>query len=167
MIRLLPTLLVLSACAPVPPTDAPATVLIASGGIETDTAGRCFARTAPRTRVDIVDRVEQVAPARRDAAGTIIDPPVFRTVSEPTARTVGEGTRFEAVCPPVLTNEAFVQSLQRALLIRRAYDGPISGVYDPATRAAVQQLQRNGDLDSPVLSVATARDLGIFAQARP
>ncbi|MBS1303908.1 peptidoglycan-binding domain-containing protein [Loktanella sp. SALINAS62] len=167
MYRILPVLAVLAACAvpassPDPFTDSD---VISMGEIQTDTLGRCFARTEPRTRVDVVERLEQVAPERRDAIGNVTDPPVFRTVMEPRSVVVGPGTRFQAVCPPALT-EPFVQSLQRALLIRRLYNGPISGLYDADTRAAVQQFQRDRGTDSAVLSVVSAQDLGIFAVAR-
>jgi peptidoglycan hydrolase-like protein with peptidoglycan-binding domain len=59
-----------------------------------------------------------------------------------------------------------VSTLQRALLIRRAYDGPITGQYDAATSLAVQSYQRGTGIDSPLLGTTTARELGILAVPR-
>jgi peptidoglycan hydrolase-like protein with peptidoglycan-binding domain len=59
-----------------------------------------------------------------------------------------------------------VSTLQRALLIRRAYDGAITGQYDAATSLAVQSYQRRSGTDSPLLATAIARDLGILAVPR-
>ena len=56
-----------------------------------------------------------------------------------------------------------VAPLQRALIVRRAYTGPVSETYDAATQAAVAAFQRDRGIDSPLLSVDTARDLGVLA----
>ena len=56
---------------------------------------------------------------------------------------------------------------QRALLARGLYKGPVTGTLTPRTRAAIQGLQRqNGGPDSSVLSLATARSLGLIAVER-
>jgi peptidoglycan hydrolase-like protein with peptidoglycan-binding domain len=54
-------------------------------------------------------------------------------------------------------------SLQRALAVRGLYTGPINGQADAATSAAVQRYQAETGLDSPVLSLASARSLGLIA----
>ena len=163
MFRFAPFALALTACtAPAPdPASAPAPIVVSLGEIETDAEGRCFARTAPPTRTDIVEEMIEVAPAQRGPDGAVVNPAVFRTVSRPQTVATGEGRRFETVCPPLYT-EAFVSTLQRALLIRRAYAGPISGQYDETTRLAVEQFQRDRGTDSRLLAVQTARDLGIL-----
>ena len=168
MFRLVPFALMLAACAPrsAPPSEtSPAPIVVSLGEIETDAAGRCFARTAPPTRTDIVEEMVEVVPEEPAADGSILTPAVFRSVTRPRTTATGDGTRFETVCPPVYT-EAFVETLQRALLIRRGYDGPITGQYDAATRLAVERFQQARGTDSPLLSVATARDLGLLAVAR-
>ncbi len=160
-------LLAASACTadtgPAQPAKAP--MVLTLGEIETDAAGRCFALTAPQTRTEIVTDLIEVVPAVRDEGGGVTTPAILRKVTRPTVVTAGPGTRLETVCPPIYT-ESFVASLQRALVIRRAYVGPISGVYDPLTRAAVRDFQRGSGVDSPLLAVDTARTLGIFAVPR-
>ena len=161
MLRIVPLAVLLAACAPQAEAPAPAPIVASFGAIETDAAGRCFARAAAPTRTDIVEEMIEVVPETRAADGSLVNPAVFRTVTRPRTTAVGEGARFETVCPPVYT-EAFVASLQRALLIRRAYEGPITGQYDAPTRQAVQQVQAAAGVDSPLLSVTTARSLGIL-----
>lgn len=160
--------LALAACAP-PPTSAPATVpapiVMSLGEIETDAAGRCFARMAPPTQTNIVEEMIEVAPESRSPDGTVINPAVFRTITRPQTVAIGIGARFETLCPPIYTAN-FVSSLQRALLIRRGYDGPITGQFDDATSLAVQQFQRARAIDSPLLAVMTARDLGLLEVRR-
>lgn len=156
----------LTGCGAVPgPDPVSAPIVVAMGEIETDAAGRCFAVTAPPTQTAIVEDTVEVAPALRAADGTVTEAAVLRTVTRPQTVPIGPGTRFETLCPPVYS-EAFVQTLQRALLIRRAYAGPISGHYDAATRDAVATFQRARQIDSPLLAVDVARDLGIYAVPR-
>ena len=169
MHRLAPLILLLAACAPqrgAAPAAPAAPIVVSLGEIETDVAGRCFARTAPPTRTDIVEEMIEVVPEERAPDGALINPAVFRTITRPRTVAIGTGQRFETVCPPIYT-EAFVSTLQRALLIRRGYDGPITGRYDDATSLAVERFQRARDLDSPLLSVDTARDLGLLEVSRP
>ena len=165
LIHVLP--LALAACTAQPSRDAvaPAEIVVSLGEIETDVTGRCFATSAGPTRTDIVNELIEVASAVRAADGSVTSPPVFRTVSRPQTISTGPGQRFETVCPPVYT-AAFVSSLQRALLIRRGYDGPITGQYDEATSLAVQMFQRPNGIDSPLLGVDAARRLGILAVPR-
>ncbi|MFZ3582279.1 peptidoglycan-binding domain-containing protein [Loktanella sp. DJP18] len=167
MSRFVPFAVALAACAPqaIPPASPPAAIILSVGAIETDAAGRCFARTAAPTQTNIVEETIEVVPELRGPDGAVVNPAVFRTVTRPRTVVTGEGQRFETVCPPVYT-EAFVATLQRSLLIRRAYDGPITGQFDDATRLAVQQFQRADSIDSPLLAVRTARALGILAVTR-
>lgn len=156
----------MTACTPQSPaTTAPAPIVLSLGEIDTDAAGRCFAYAAAPTQTNIVSELIQVVPEDRATDGTVRNPAVFRTVTRPKTVTTGQGQRFETVCPPIYT-EAFVASLQRALLIRRAYAGPISGQYDAPTNLAVQSFQRDAGIDSPLLAVETARTLGILAVTR-
>ena len=166
---LMPVVLILAACTPPSPSPASsqpaAPIVVSLGDIETDATGRCFARTAPPTQTNIVEELIEVVPEERGPDGTVINPAVFRTITRPQTVATGEGQRFETVCPPIYT-ETFVSTLQRALLIRRGYEGPITGQYDEATSLAVQQVQRGDGIDSPLLAVTTARALGILEVTR-
>ena len=159
-----PFLLLFSACTvPVVAIDPP--IVVSLGEIETDATGRCFALTIGPTQTNIVEELTEVVPVDVGPDGTIRNPAIFRTITRPQTVTTGPGMRFETVCPPIYTVE-FVSSLQRALLIRRAYAGPITGQYDEATSVAVQMFQRGSGVDSPLLAADTARHLGILEVPR-
>ncbi len=72
---------------------------------------------------------------------------------------------FEIPCKEVLTPE-FIASVQRALKARGAYDGSISGEMDPRTRRALRRFQAADGLNSSILSLQTARKLGLIAVPR-
>lgn len=151
-----------NAIAPAQPASLPADSVISLGEIETDASGQCYARSAGPTQTTIVTELVEVVPAVKDANGVVVTPAIFRNVTRPQTQRVGAGPRFETVCPQRLT-PSFVETLQRALLVRRAYAGPISGDYDDATSLAVQQFQRGMGIDSGLLAVTVAQDLGLVA----
>ena len=74
--------------------------------------------------------------------------------------------RIKTPCPDQITPE-LVKSLQRALAARGIYDGPVTGVYGKQTAAAVETYQAARGLPSSVLSLASARELGLIAYPRP
>ncbi len=124
--------------------------------------GTCWGKTlTPAVLERVRERVE-VSPAVINTDGTIAKPPVYRSEERQVIVTPRQENWFETPCEDVLTPE-FVGSLQRALLARGAYSGPVSGTLDVETRAAVQAFQRQQGLNSPVLSVETARTLGLVA----
>lgn len=67
---------------------------------------------------------------------------------------------FPTPCPAALT-PTLVGDLQRALAARGLYHGPATGRPDAATAEAVRRFQAPLGLDSPVLSLAAARHLGL------
>lgn len=149
-------------CTPIEsPAESTPDLAVSAGNFVTDDTGRCFTRQSGRTQTEIVNQLVEVVPAQIDQNGVVTSPAVFRNVTRPQAVQVAEGAKFEAVCPQRYTAD-FVATLQRALIVRRAYDGPVTGVYDPATIAAVTQFQRKMGIDSPMLAVIVARDLGII-----
>lgn len=148
-----------------PSTDPQSDQIIAFGAIETTADGTCIAKGAAETTTVDESVVIEVVPATLDQNGVVTSPAVFRNVTRPKTVVVSEGTRFETVCPPALT-QSFVTTLQRALQTRDAYSGAVNGQYDAATGIAVQRFQRAQGIDSPYLSVATARQLGVLAVAR-
>lgn len=71
---------------------------------------------------------------------------------------------FRIPCPPEVGGaDLYHATLQRALKARGYYAGPVTGVLDAATTAAVRRYQAAGGLDSPVLSRASALSLGLIA----
>jgi len=73
---------------------------------------------------------------------------------------------FETPCPDALDME-FIKTLQRALKARGLYDGEIDGTLGTGTRKAIQTYQAAHGLDSDVLAMDTARQLGLIAYPRP
>ncbi len=67
---------------------------------------------------------------------------------------------FETLCARQLTPD-LVASLQRALKARGYYAGPVNGQMTGATRRAVRAYQKPQGLDSAILSLAAARQLGL------
>lgn len=71
-----------------------------------------------------------------------------------------EEVAFRVPCPEVMRG-AFMETLQRALMARGFHEGPVTGVADMQTRAAVQAYQRANGFDSPILTLETAQRLGL------
>lgn len=157
----------LAACDPQVPQagNKPPEILIEMGEIETDAAGRCFARDAPPTEVRIVEETVVIVPELRDDLGRITRPAVIRSQDGPKTFQIGNGQRFETLCPQLYTAQ-YVSNLQRALQARGAYAGAITGTYDQATSVAVRNFQLSSGIDSPLLRVQTGIALGLTATPR-
>lgn len=69
---------------------------------------------------------------------------------------------FEVPCRRVMTEE-FIKALQRALKARGQYQGPITGVMDERTAKGVRLFQAPMGIDSQILSMAAAQQLGLIA----
>jgi len=106
-----------------------------------------------------------VTPAKINPDGTIATLPVYREEKRQQIVTPRTDRWFEIPCPPDFTVQ-FVSTLQRALSARGLYAGEINGNMDAATRAAVLAVQSAEGLPSDVLSIETARALGIVAVPR-
>ncbi|MEM8648801.1 MAG: peptidoglycan-binding domain-containing protein, partial [Pseudomonadota bacterium] len=72
-----------------------------------------------------------------------------------------EDTWFETPCDDVMTPE-FTASLQRALKARGHYQGAVNGRMDGRTQAAIRAYQKPQGLDSGMLSLAAARQMGLM-----
>lgn len=163
-----PALGIAVACTPVDqpvPAPAPAPNLITAGEIETTASGECFARTAPPTRTRIIEEQVLVTPGIRGDDGQFTSPPIFRNQTRPVTEPVGEGSRFQTLCPPEYTRER-IATLQRALKARLAYNGPITGVLDAGTRAAIKAFQTPQGIDSPLIQRGIAETLGVVSLNR-
>ena len=127
--------------------------------------GSCWGKTVSPAVVQTVEQQVQTKPAQVNDDGTIGAPPQYRRTSRQEIISPRVDNWFETPCAEVLTPE-FIATLQRALSMRGFYAGDANGVYDAPTRAAVQNFQRGDGPDSPVLSLAAARKLGLIAVAR-
>lgn len=141
--------------------DAPARGLVGvrSADPARDGAG-CFARDVAPAVVETVTEQRLLRPAERAADGRILRPAVYRTERVQRILRPRQELWFETPCEEDLTPD-FIASLQRALAVRGFYHGPITGAADAATRRALRAYQRRNGLDSAVLSLAAARQLGL------
>lgn len=125
----------------------------------------CWVRDVAPAQLETVTRQIEVAPARYAEDGTLLSPARFRTE---TAQVITEERRnllFETPCPDRLTPD-FIASLQRALAARALYRGEITGTLDVPTQRAIRRYQRQRGLPSGLLSIQSARALGLLATPR-
>ncbi|QGX97690.1 peptidoglycan-binding protein [Roseovarius faecimaris] len=130
------------------------------------TEGNCWARDSTPAVLETVTEQIIVEPELRDASGWVIRPAVYRTETRQEIVQERKDTVFQVPCPDEMTPE-LIASLQRALQARGLYRGPVSGVMDAPTRTAIRRYQKPLGLDSGILSLATARVLGLVALDRP
>lgn len=121
--------------------------------------GTCWGRDVRPARVETVTEHFLVSPAGTGPDGTL-QPAVYRTETRQSILEDREPLLFPAPCPEVM-DQAFVASLQRALAVRGLYSGQATGVADRATRQAIRTFQRPQGLDSSLLSMAAAQQLGL------
>ena len=128
--------------------------------------GTCWGKTVSPAVIQTVTRQVLVKSAQFNSDGTVATAPSYRSESLQEIVTPRQDNWFETPCPNALTPE-FTATLQRALQARGAYIGLITSEMDPATLAAVQNFQRAaGGPNSSVLTLETARTLGLIAVAR-
>lgn len=162
--------LLLVACAPVP-VEAPATTNLA-GLIQHKTGdappagpeGVCWASDTTPAVIETTTEQVLIAPELRDEAGNVIRPASYRSETQQRMLHEREEVWFQSPCPEEMTVD-FIATLQRALKARGLYLLPLTGEMDAPTREAIRRFQAERGLDSPVLSLAAAQELGIVATA--
>lgn len=122
----------------------------------------CYGRDVTPAVLETRTVTTLVTPAVLDANGAEISPASYATETRTEIVTPRQELWFETPCPEDLTPD-FIASLQRALTVRGYYTGPVNGQADSATRSAVRAFQRDQGLDSAVLSVEAARQLGLVS----
>ena len=127
--------------------------------------GTCWGKEVTPAIVETVTEQIILQPAEIGSDGTILRPAVYKTETRQAIVREREERWFQTPCPDVQTQE-FVASLQRALLARGLYRGTITGVPDKRTRNAIRRYQKPLGLDSEVLSLSSARALGLVALER-
>lgn len=128
--------------------------------------GACWAQLPGPSTTELVEQTILVEEAVIAPDGTETSPAIYRTVTAPRTVSTGQGRWFEQVCDADLSAE-LVRDLQRALTARTYYAGIASGEMDAATRASIRLYQQDQGLDSDVLSLATARQLGLIVVDLP
>lgn len=158
----------LSACVG-PAVDRPARADLSIEAVQTRDGkappggdGICWDKDTTPAVIETVTEQVVVTPEQRDAAGQLVTPAAFR--SETAQRMVQDrqDVWFRAPCPDQM-DVAFTASLQRALKARGLFGGAVSGSFDADTAEAVRRFQAERGLDSPRLSLAAAKELGLIA----
>ncbi len=155
----------LAACeAGPPPDDVQVSQALTRTAPPGAAPGTCWSRIATPAVVETVTAQVLVAPEEIAADGTVT-PATYRTETRQAIVQNRSERWFETPCPEDMTRE-FIASLQRALAVRGHYTGPVTGMMDGATRAAVHAYQVRNGLDSGILSLDSARTLGLSAVQR-
>ncbi len=159
--------LVLAACnvaANGPQAEAPAPAPAPAGpearGDGPTAAGICQVTDITPAVIESLSEQVLVAPAVVNPDGTIASPARYRTVTRQVITRERREITFRTPCPEVM-DTAFIASLQRALKARGFYSGPTTGRLDEATRRAIRGFQVQYGLDSAILSLDSARRLGL------
>ncbi len=126
--------------------------------------GECWESDISPAIIETVTEQKIVTPEVRDDAGQVITPATYSTTTR--QEMVQERTEiwFRTPCPEVQDLE-FITTLQRALKARGYYLLPLTGQMDPPTVEALRRFQAERGLDSPVLSLAAAQELGLISTA--
>ncbi len=128
--------------------------------------GTCWDQDDTPAVIETVTEQVVLQPAELREDGTVARPAVYKTETRQKIVKPRETTWFETPCEAQLTPE-FNASLQRALKARGHYRGPINGQMDGRTRRAVRAYQKPQGLDSGMISLAAARQMGLVAVEVP
>lgn len=127
--------------------------------------GQCWGKHVTPAIVETVTEQVLLHPAEILTDGTIAEPAIYKTETRQMIVRERAETWFETPCPADLTPK-FNASVQRALKARGLYAGAVNGDLDQRTRAAIRAYQQAQGLDSGILSMAAARQMGLVAVPR-
>lgn len=120
----------------------------------------CYWEDASPAVIETVTEHALVQPAELAVDGTVLIPAIYKTETRQKIIEPRKDQWFETLCAEDMTPD-FIASLQRALAARGHYQGPVNGVMTAATSRAIRVFQKPQGLDSAVLSLAAARQLGL------
>lgn len=124
--------------------------------------GSCWASDITPAVIETTSEQQLVTPEVRDDTGKVITSAVYRSNTQTRMLREREEIWFRAPCRESLTPE-FIATVQRALKARGFYLLPLTGALDAPTLEAIRRFQADRGLDSPTLSLAAARALGIVS----
>lgn len=124
--------------------------------------GTCWGKHVTPAIIETVTHQALLQPAEIRSDGTVTQPAIYKTETLQQIVRERRETWFETPCDAAMTPD-FVASVQRALAARGLYLGPANGEMNALTRAAVRRYQAPRGLDSGILSLAAARELGLVA----
>ncbi|WP_135501772.1 peptidoglycan-binding domain-containing protein [Roseovarius aestuariivivens] len=156
----------LSGCgAPLPLSTEPELVQRLDTAPPGAAPGQCWGKDISPAVVETVTEQILLQPAELRSDGTLAEPAIYKTETRQMIVKERQETWFETPCAADHTPE-FNASVQRALKARGHYKGMINGQIDARTRAAIRAYQKAQGLDSGILSMAAARQLGLVAVPR-
>lgn len=169
-IILVPGLLAIAACMPMGGRDAFSNPIMAGEGAVEVRRGSgppnadplaCYGQQSTPAVIETVTEQVMLQPPQIATDGTVREPAIF--VTETQQRIVRERRElwFEVPCALELGDADFIASLQRALIARGHYAGPVTGEMNRRTARAVRAFQAPQGLDSEILSLAAAKQLGL------
>ena len=126
--------------------------------------GTCWAHDLIPAAYETVTEQTMVTPEIRDATGTLVSPAAYQSVARLRVLRERRDIWFTAPCPDAVTPE-YLATLQRALKARGYYTQALTGAMDRDTTEALRHYQADHGLDSPLLSLAAARQLGVSTTA--
>ena len=124
--------------------------------------GTCWGTDETPAVIETVTEQVMLAPEQSPEAGAQAAGVVYRTDTQQKIVTPRQDMWFEIPCEEQRTPE-FTASLQRALKARGHYHGPVTGEMTRRTRAAIRAYQKPQGLDSAMISLAAARQMGLVA----
>lgn len=164
-IALLSAALVAAACAPGQPPGEPGLAQSLREAPPGAAPGTCWGKQVTPAVVETVTEQVLLHPASYTTEGQPLKAAVYRTETRQAILREREVTWFRAPCEDARTPD-FIASLQRALKVRGLYQGPVNGQMDARTRTAVRAFQAPRGLETGVLSLDSARALGLVAVER-
>jgi hypothetical protein len=163
-------LLALSACGTAGIGDAFADPLIAGNSAVEVLRGAgppdarptsCYGRKSTPAVIETVTEQVMLQPPQIATDGTLREPAIFVTETHQRIVTERRELWFEVPCALESGDPDFIASLQRALMARGLYGGPVTGEMNRRTARAVRAFQAPQGLDSEILSLAAAQQLGL------
>lgn len=135
-----------------------------SGSVSLPDPGSGLCRADDATPAVIETETEKVliSPAVLRDDGSVRAPAEYQTETRQVIVEPRREQSFDALCESEITPQ-LVANLQRALAVRGFYSGPISGELNWRTRRAVRLFQQDQGIDSAILSLETARFLGLVS----
>jgi hypothetical protein len=161
----------LCACASQIPVEAPdpgdlsrEAITLTRPGPPPGPEGTCWAHDLIPAVYETTTLQSLVTPERKDASGRVIAPASYKSVSQLRVVQERRDIWFTSPCPEEMTPQ-FLATLQRALKARGYYSQGLTAEMDAATTEALRRYQADKGLDSPLLSLAAARQLGVLTTA--
>lgn len=159
--------LCLCACGTPIPVAAPAPENLASEAIKSTSdappsqpQGACWGHDTIPAMIETVTETVQDQPELRDADGKVIRPASYNSTARQRMVHDRQQVYIRTPCYDQLTPDTII-TLQRALRARGYYLADFSGNLDHATLEAIRHYQADHGLDTKVLSLKAAQDLGL------